>query len=398
MRYILLVFSGLLLSLSAYAQDLNYQEVLQAFSLKELPKSKQIKSYQAIDNKVYSIGDKLQIGYPKDGKKFSYISNAPSNLPTSVVTIQSFAVMNAIAGLGSAISIGAVVLSIENNKALFINNIDLALEYGEVVRITKSNVTNFQEMAPNSSSSQVTTNHTSYQAVDNNISEQVVAQKTSKQPIQDNSAGAEQKMVYFDSPTSETSTSAGVSQKRLNIFGFGASKKSDSNNGYVAESQIKGYGGIAIADIGFDALNIGMSLGVSVINGYHFNSNWYVGGGVGVLCYVGGAGYSSYESYSSYGYGYSYHYENYYYEDVNSVCVPIFAYGKYTFTIPKKVWPYVALGLGVNISSYSSVYMNVSGGIAIRMKKEKQHLKVGLSFPMDFANGIGMGVQVGYSF
>ena len=125
MRYILLLFSGLLFSFSAYAQDLNYQEVLQAFSYKELPKSKQIKSYQAIDNKVYSIGDKLEIGYPKDGKQFSYISNAPSNLPTSVVTIQSFTVMSTMAGSGSAIGIGAVVLSIENNKALFINNIDL---------------------------------------------------------------------------------------------------------------------------------------------------------------------------------------------------------------------------------------------------------------------------------
>ena len=157
MRYILLIFSGLLLSFSAYAQDLNYQEVLQAFSCKELPKSKQVKSYQAIDKHVYSIGDKLQIGYPKDGKKFSYILNRkgfipgkPSDLSTSVVTIHSFDIIGATAIIGatmsaeSSISVGAIVLCSENNKVILITNIDMALEYGEVVRITKGNVTNFQ--------------------------------------------------------------------------------------------------------------------------------------------------------------------------------------------------------------------------------------------------------------
>ena len=374
MRYILLLFSGLLFSFSAYAQDLNYEEVSQAFSHKELPKSKQIKSYQAIDNKVYSIGDKLEIGYPKDGKQFSYISNAPSNLPTSVVTIQSFTVMSTMAGSGSAIGIGAVVLSIDNNKALFINNIDLALEYGEVVRTTKSNVTNFQEMAPNSSS-QITTNHTNYQAIDKNTVEQVAIQDASNQPVQGTNAGVEQKMVYFDSPTSETSTSVGATQPNSNKFGYGASRKSGLSNNSVNGPKTRGYGGMVMMDFGFDVHSIGLSLGISMVNGYHFNSHWYVGGGIGVLLSVG-----DYDS---------------------TFGIPIFAYGQYTFNSRGRIIPYVSLGTGTNIEfTYleGGTYFNPAGGILIKMKNEKQQVKVGVSVPMDFLHVIGLGLQVGYSF
>ena len=397
MRYILLIFSGLLFSFSAYAQDLNYKEVLQAFSQKELPKSKQIKSYQAIDNKVYSIGDKLQIGYPKDEKKFSYISNAPSNLPTSVVTIQSFVVMGAIAGAGSAISIGAVVFSIENNKSLFINNIDLALEYGEVVRTTKSNVTNFQEMATNSNSSQVTTNHTSYQAVDNNISEPVVTQKTNNQLAQDNSASAEQKVVYFDSPTPETSTSIEKTQERTKKFSnFEVFKQKESSNNFVGESQTKGYGGIVYVSGGFDAYNIGGYFLATIINGYHFDAHWYLGGGIGIKYY-------DYHTSGYYGDGYygGGYYEYYYSDSGSAVSIPMFAYGKYTFSgADRKIRPYVSLAMGVNVIATpggAAFYIEPSAGVSFRLK-EKSGVNVAFTIPMSLVQSIGIGLKVGYCF
>lgn len=385
MRYILLIILSVLLSFSASAQDLRYQDVLSAFSHKDLPKSNAINSYQAIDGQIYTIGDWLEIGYPKEqnSKRFSYIYSITTEHSGVSVSIVKFEVLKKkdkdMGTIGA--TVGAIVSC--EGKIFFVNNFDLAIEYSEIIKGTGRNNVNIQSVPEKNANCQNVGQPVSQAAP--NQSEVVANQQLNNQ------SG----MVTFGAETNTNS-----SNNQTGMVSFGAETGANNLNNYFGPDPLsdvperKGYGGIVIADIGFDALNIGMSLGVSVINGYHFNSNWYVGGGVGVLCYVGGAGYSYYESYSSYGYGYSY----YYYEDVNSVCVPIFAYGKYTFTIPKKVWPYVALGLGVNISSDSSVYMNVSGGIAIRMKKEKQHLKVGLSFPMDFANGIGMGVQVGYSF
>lgn len=161
--------------------------------------------------------------------------------------------------------------------------------------------------------------------------------------------------------------------------------------------QRRGYGGIALLEIGYDMMNSGAAIGGSVVNGYHFNSRWYLGGGIGLLNFVGG--------------------------DCSCIGIPIFAHGQYTFNTSPKFKPYVSLGLGVNIpvytdssydyygdyygyyygdpyDSYNQVgfYINASAGVAIQMNDEKQRLMVGISFPGDCFNGSGIGIQVGYTF
>lgn len=157
--------------------------------------------------------------------------------------------------------------------------------------------------------------------------------------------------------------------------------------------QRRGYGGIALVEIGFDAINFGAAVGGSVVNGYHFNSRWYLGGGIGLLNFVGG--------------------------DCDCIGIPIFAHGQYTFNTSPKFKPYVSLGIGVNIPVYTDssydyydyyygysydsynqtgFYINASAGVAIQMKDEKQRLMIGISFPGDCFNGSGIGIQVGYTF
>ncbi len=388
MRFIVLIVIGIFISFSSLAQDLRYQDVLAAFSVKDLPKSKNVTTYQAIDGNVYSIGSELTIGSPRESgkKRFSYIETTSEHSGT-VVVINSFVVMGVksreMGSIGGCI--GAVVVS--NKKIFTITNFDMAIDSSEIIRGGSSSAVNVQ------SAQAINENGFNVQNVEQPVNQTAPNQS---EVVANQQSASQSGVITFGAEAGVNNTG---SQSGTMAFGAETSTNNFNNNlgldGLNDVPTRKGYGGIVMADIGFDAYNIGLSAGVSIINGYHFNSNWYVGGGVGVLCYVGGADQLYY--YES-GYGNGYYYENYYYDDANSVCVPIFAYGKYTFTIPRKVWPYVALGLGVNISSYTSVYLNVSGGVAIKMKNEKQHLKVGLSFPMDFVNGVGMGVQVGYSF
>ena len=315
MRSRLLVILAVLLSFSVTAQDFRYSYVMSAFSAKELPSSKAVKTYQAIDGQIYGIGDKLELGVPQDNSaRFSYI-DATSEYSRAIVEIKQFVVIKIKnRELGSVGSIGAVVMC--EQQSLFISSIDLAITKLEIVGKSNSESTTRSYVVEANALSTVEQKNEARVKE----SKQPKAVKAPKEPKQ------------------------------------------------IAPIEIqprKGYGGIVSAELG-------SPLGVSIINGYHLSNNWYIGGGVGLSYFTG--------------------------VNVSAICVPVFAYGQYTFTIPRKIWPYVALGVGASVSSVSGAYVNISGGIAIKMKKDKQHFKIGLSIPIDFVNGVGGGLQIGYSF
>ena len=352
---------------------------MSAFSHKDLPKSSAIKTYQAIDGQIYSIGDSLEIGYPKEqnSKRFSYIYNITTELSGNPVSIVKFEVLNKkekdIGTVGA--TIGVIVM--HEGKMFFVHNFDLAVEYSELIKRTNSNNAIMQSAPENNAYGQnvqnvdTTVNKPKSNRVDATANTQNFEIVVNQQ--QNNQSG----MVTFGTETVPNNTN---NQSGVVVFGAETGVNNSYNNNIGLDlqndfSERRGYGGMVMADIGFDAYSVGLSLGVSMVNGYHFNSNWYVGGGIGILCSAGAWDFT---------FG-----------------IPIFAYGQYTFTSWGKVQPYVSLGAGTNIEfTYfeGGTYFNPAGGVLIKMKNDKQHIKIGVSVPMDFLHVIGMGLQIGYSF
>ncbi len=369
MRYILLITLSVLLSFSASAQDLRYQDVLSAFSHKDLPKSNAINSYQAIDGQIYTIGDWLEIGYPKEqnSKRFSYIYSITTEHSGVSVSIVKFEVLKKkdkdMGTIGA--TVGAIVSC--EGKIFLVNNFDLAIEYSEIIKGTGRNNVNIQSVPEKNANCQ------NVQNVGQPVSQ---AAPNQSEVVANQQLNNQSGMVTFGAETNTNS-----SNNQTGMVSFGAETGANNLNNYFGLDPLsdvperRGYGGMVMMDFGFDAYSVGLSLGVSMVNGYHFNSNWYVGGGIGVLLSAG-------------------------VWDL-TFGIPIFAYGQYTFNSMGRIQPYISLGMGTNVEfTYfeGGTYFNPAGGILVKMKNNKQHVKIGVSVPMDFLHVIGFGLQVGYSF
>ena len=285
-----------------------------------------ISAYQAVDGNVYHVGDVVIVGQPSGGDMFEPSYNY-----------------------------------IDGSKSL----------HNDMLNTDRGTITNLYLKKAKSSSGEYVVwanlrvdRITVFAQIDNALTSQEILGKdeTLSKPI-----AAEQN--YVDGYTQPSQTVC-EEQPARNIFR--SSHSSFYDNADIDATQRRGYGGIALLDAGFDFANVGALCGVTVVNGYHFNSNWYLGGGIGILAFAGG--------YNS------------------SVCVPIFAHGQYSFQNIDRFTPYVSLGLGLSVSSYAGSYFNVAGGVAIKLKHETQRLLLGMSLPVATANGIGLCLQLGYSF
>ena len=163
MKHRILFLFLLFLSLSVTAQDLTFNDVKSAFSHKELPPAKAIRSYKAINGQIYNVGDEIEIGQPKEqnSNRFSYITQTTSEYSGVTVVINNFIVIK-IKNLemGTVASIGAVVLCAEKNKYFFVNNFDLAIENSELIRKSNSNLKNNTPVTGLNTHNQATQNPT----------------------------------------------------------------------------------------------------------------------------------------------------------------------------------------------------------------------------------------------
>ncbi len=135
MKKLLIVVILAVSALPAMAQDLCYQDVESVFSIRDLPKSKNIRSYQAFDKNIYNIGDTVVIGTPKDGaKNFAYIMGAnPLKYSAQTAKIQGFVILPLKdKETGNSSCLLACNLIIEK-KRILVMNLDRAIQYGEII-------------------------------------------------------------------------------------------------------------------------------------------------------------------------------------------------------------------------------------------------------------------------
>ncbi|MBR4951720.1 MAG: hypothetical protein IKY56_01850 [Alistipes sp.] len=323
MKRVMMLCAFLMSVCALYAQSVTFEDVQYN---PDNYINQTIEAYKAVDGNVYHVGDVVIIGKPSGGDMFkpayNYIEGSESLHSGKLKTDRATIINLYLRKTKSSSREYVLCANLRINRKIAIVQIDNALTSKEIF------------------------------GKDETLSTPVT---TEQNYVADNTQSSQ--MMFEEQPKKKT-------------FGSLSSKLNGAT--VVDADQRRGYGGIALFDVGFDFANVGALCGVTVINGFHFNNNWYLGGGIGVLGFVGG--------YNS------------------SVSVPIFAHGQYTFYNSMKFTPYVSAGLGMAISSYVGSYLNVAGGVAIKLNHETQRLIVGMSLPIDTANGIGLCLQLGYSF
>ena len=372
MRRIIVIIFSLLVVSSLSAQTLSYETVRNTTHWAPLPTKSEIRAYHAIDGTLYQVGDVLKIGDPSFDQitvvQYAFIDGPMSfklgnNIGLESGRIEYFYLKKAVdfatpikakqqEQIQNQVSYGEVNMSgaektwivyakVKSGKTTLNVQMDNALVFKEILGKDE------QMSAPVQSLNGSQIKPSAVESAQNNF-------------------------FYGQSNVAPTNEAQAFEPARRNFF---RRRANDVDPSDLDRTQRKGYGGMVMMDFGFDAYSVGLSLGVSMVNGYHFNSNWYVGGGIGVLLSAGVWDFT---------FG-----------------IPIFAYGQYTFNSIGRIQPYVSLGAGTNIEfTYleGGIYCTPAGGILVKMKNNKQHVKIGVSVPMDFLHVIGFGLQVGYSF
>lgn len=337
----ILVFSLLLASVySVYAQ------VVTCDDMERDPKGVMLhvrtaglSSYQAVDGKVYSVGDVLIIGQPSKGDFFQplygYISgpksftNGESGISNAVINGFCFKKSNELQRYVMCVKAVAENMTIQVQ-------LDEALMAKEIL-----GKNDYLKPAVAAAQDQTVNNNQSF--------EPVLPAREKREKV--------------------------VREKRERVVDDGP--------------QRKGYGGVAYLSGGFDFANAGGFVNATVVNGYHFNSHIFVGGGIGIMYY----GYTTISDYGSW--------------DASPVVgMPIFAHGQYTFCHSQnKVRPYISMGLGAAIAFTTldsghaphGFYFETAGGIQVKLK-EKLNFDVALTFPMSVPHSSGFGLRVGCTF